>query len=174
MTKVMSLTWNALMPRLSTSVLPPRSARIARPIAGIEQIVARGKVPRSPSPRSGIDLRVLDTARIPRSRSVGSRRCREAAEPVRLPNRIVDRESPGDRAQRQKMSAQPQRHEAGSPPLQGGQNQSKDKPEPRRITVRPSWPTQWRRPRCRRRPPARTTRCRRRRSAARARCAASE
>ena len=132
MTNSESRTRNASTPTLA-SVLPPRRLRASPgPARDCEQVAARQQRCDRRAPDQIVDARgstsdhaPIETGGIPTGPCDGQAR--------RVAEQIVDRQPPGDRAQGQEMAAQPQRRDADRRSREGGENQRKHKPDPRRI-----------------------------------------
>ena len=103
--------------------------------AGVEQVVADEQDRHDDRPDQEIDLPALDQGeRADRDR----RNARDAVmltEAIDVAEQERDRQSPGDRAQRQEVAAQAQRHEAQDRGDAAGQDDGQHQSEPGRIAV---------------------------------------
>ncbi len=120
--------------------IPPRRLRIARPCLEFEEVVTKQHDSAEQDPDEEVDRnRAAERERTNRDR-------RDAGQPAVAVERIeiaeheIDRDAPGDGAQRQEMAAEPQRRRAEDQRDEAGQRQSKEQSHPRRAALHRSVP----------------------------------
>ena len=121
--------------RLSTMAMPPRRLRMARPCREFEQVAAKQHDGAEQDPDEEIDCgRAAERDRSDRDRRNAGQPA-VAVERVEIAEHEIDGDAPGDGAERQEMSAEPQRCCAQDRGSEAGQRQSKQQSDPRRAAL---------------------------------------